>query len=621
MEATQSLLTSNTTGGTFLAVKQTGEHSWNLCAIDVNRGRLRWCSSLAQRADIALSAIADKALVHAPSGDLSAYEIETGRLAWRLKLDCAISPGHLRAVGEGLALATCEREGTAEVDPAKPSLVAIGVDDGKVRWQRAQDTRYSRLYLHEGFLLVAPERGLVWSERPRIPPRRLIDQRHSRGGWVLHKALGNDGGNDDEWTVLDVKTGRGLPASVLAHEVRGQEEGGSADVVASAVFSDDVAILELSKDARKIRLAAANSEWRCLSDLHDPWGWLHEHLRVLHGGRLFAAGCDDVSEIDPATGKLHQSWPMAGGEELFAPLLMALGVAGSRVTFVVGSRDDQETGRVVTFDGATLASASRAPVLDPDLLALMGNVLVVQERVHPSGPDDSPPTGARRKPVLAGYSIADTRVEDLDEDRANTDRIRNLIAHLGTADLSLCSQCESMLDAKSMATLKAIPRWEALISALLLDHSSSTREAAFAAVKQVRSPALLQELIRLLETRPTHSWNPWNQEGGWWMAIGERQDRARMQAAMALIELRHLPAVKPLTRLFLDVSQYDPHDPVTTREFPLSFCSWIGGSNLPEAKAAIEDYDRSMNAPGAWQARCEEGTRQPHLRHHRAMEK
>ena len=105
------------------------------------------------------------------------------------------------------------------------------------------------------------------------------------------------------------------------------------------------------------------------------------------------------------------------------------------------------------------------------------------------------------------------------------------------------------------------------------------------------------------------------------MAIGERQDRARMQAAMALIELRHLPAVKPLTRLFLDVSQYDPHDPVTTREFPLSFCSWIGGSNLPEAKAAIEDYDRSMNAPGAWQARCEEGTRQPHLRHHRAMEK
>ena len=608
MEATQSLLTSNTTGSTFLAVKQTGEQTWDLCGIDVRRGSVKWCSSLAQRADIALSAIADKALVHAPSGDLSAYDIETGRLAWRLKLNCPIGPGHLRAVGEGLALATCEREGTAEVDPGKPSLVAIGLDDGKVRWQRARETRYSRLYLHEGHLLVAPERGFEWKGRPKSPPNHGIDQRHSRGGWILHSGL-NDGGKDDEWTVLDVKTGQRLPTSVLAPQARGPKEESSADVEASAVFSDDVAILELGKDARKVRLAAANSEWRCPSDLHDPWGWLHEPFRVLHERRLFAAGCDDVSEIDPATGRLHQSWPMAGGEKLFAPLLMALDVAGSLVTFVVGSRDDQETGRVVTFDGGTLVSASRAPVLDPDLLALMESVLVVQERVHPGVPDEGPPIGARRKPafkpVLAGYSIADTRVEDVDEDRVNADRIRNLIAHLGMADLSLCSQCEARLDAKSMATLKSIPRWEALISALLLDHSSTTREAAFAAVKQVRSPALLQELIRLLETRAAHGWNPWNQEGSWWMAIAERRDRARMQAAMALIELRHLPAVKPLTRLFLDVSQYDPHDPVITREFPRGFCSWIGGSDLPEAKAAIEEYDRSMHAPGAWQARCD----------------
>ena len=77
------------------------------------------------------------------------------------------------------------------------------------------------------------------------------------------------------------------------------------------------------------------------------------------------------------------------------------------------------------------------------------------------------------------------------------------------------------------------------------------------------------------------------------------------------------PEFKALTRLFLDVSQYDPHDPVTTREFPRSFCSWIGGSNLPEAKAAIEDYDRSMNAPGAWQARCGDADGVTPKQHHR----
>jgi hypothetical protein len=101
--------------------------------------------------------------------------------------------------------------------------------------------------------------------------------------------------------------------------------------------------------------------------------------------------------------------------------------------------------------------------------------------------DEGPSTDTRRKPVLAGYSITDTRVEDVDEDRANIDRIRNLIVHFGTADLSLCSQCEAMLDARSMATLKANLRWEALISALLLDHSRATESTGWGALRFGRS--------------------------------------------------------------------------------------------------------------------------------------
>jgi hypothetical protein len=40
LEAAQSLLTANPVSSTFLAVKQTGEHRWELCGIDVARGSL-----------------------------------------------------------------------------------------------------------------------------------------------------------------------------------------------------------------------------------------------------------------------------------------------------------------------------------------------------------------------------------------------------------------------------------------------------------------------------------------------------------------------------------------------------------------------------------------------------
>jgi hypothetical protein len=71
-----------------------------------------------------------------------------------------------------------------------------------------------------------------------------------------------------------------------------------------------------------------------------------------------------------------------------------------------------------------------------------------------------------------------------------------------------------------------------------------------------------------------------------------------------LIELRHVPAIKPLTGLFLDAPLGDHHDNLAGRVFPQAFCSWIGGSELPEAKAAVQQYDRFFDAPGAWQARC-----------------
>jgi hypothetical protein len=120
----------------------------------------------------------------------------------------------------------------------------------------------------------------------------------------------------------------------------------------------------------------------------------------------------------------------------------------------------------------------------------------------------------------------------------------------------------------------------------------------------MHSPALLQALLRQLQPGPEQLPSPWNREPGWWYDVGTKEHWARLKAAIILIELRHPPAIKPLTKLFLDAPIGDHHEPLGGIDLPQAFCSWIGGSELPEAKAAIQEYDRFFDAPGAWEARC-----------------
>ncbi len=600
LESTQSLLTTNPDGNILLAVKQTGEHAWDLCAIDVARGSVEWCSRLAQRADVALSVVADKAVAHTAAGDVTAYDLDNGKLAWKLALDCEVRPGHLRAVGEGLAIAECHREGSVASEPRKPDLSAIDLKDGKIRWQYAERRPHEGTYLLDGRFIL---------DRRAAPGAHLSD-----GPPPRPQASIRVGDQDSDWAVLDVRTGLTLRPSSLVRKTGDDKSGGQAQVVARALFSDRAAIFDQERDGLEARPTSAEMRWSCPAATHDLWSLRRPRGWLWREGRLFAAGCSEVHEIDPATDGSHQSWPLASHETVLEPLLLAMDVAGSRVTFVIGSHDDRETGRVVSFDGRQLISVSRSPVLDPDLLALSRGILVVQEEVDLGPPGELSPSGPSRKPVLAGYSLTDVRAAPLDADRSNTERIRGLIAGLGIPDQRVCSACETLMDAKSMSTLQAIPRWETLLSALLRDGSRRTRDAAFAAVKQTHTPALLRELVRLLEPKPVAGWSPWNPESDWWILVAEKDQEVRLEAALMLIELRHLPAIKPLGKLFLEAPIGDPHEPLGGKMFPEAFCTWVRDVNLPSAKEAIEDYNRALGAPGAWQARCQDLMRPLRLR-------
>jgi hypothetical protein len=286
---------------------------------------------------------------------------------------------------------------------------------------------------------------------------------------------------------------------------------------------------------------------------------------------------------------------------------MAFGLRGERMTLVLGSRDEQETGRIVTFAGPKLLAASSAPALDPDLLALVGDVLVVQEQAHLGLTDEHLPGAKDSRPVLAGYSITDVRVEPADAERSNADHVRRLIAPLGKRS----QDGGATLDASALAELQAIPQWEEHLAALFLDRSVSAQDGAFAVARQLHSPALRQALLRQLRPTPQRLPSPWSREPGWWYSVLSKAHQARFRAAVILVELRHVPAIKPLTKLFLEAPIGDHHEPLAGREFPQAFCSWIGGSELPEAKAAIQDYDRFFDAPGAWAARCHDLLPQP----------
>jgi hypothetical protein len=605
MEATQSLLTSNQTGAITLAVKQTGDHVWDLCGIEVQRGSIKWCSRLSRRADIALSIVANKAMVHDPAGNVTAYDLETGQFQWAMKLDCEIEPKYLRAVGKGLALASCGQGGIVVDSAVRTNLVAIDLDHGQVRWRHALPTYDARIFIHEEKLIADLHRGL---SHPRSPP--YLPRRSAHGfrhfppppHWPDANAL--VGSQESGWTILDVNTGESLPPSVLSHAPDASDRRTARTLIAESLFSDGVFIFDQDKDGAKHNPFAQKYSWECPPLLHDPWWW-GPRGPLLRAGRLFAVGCNELSEIDPATGEQINAWSMVGGDDSLAPKLIALEVAGERLTLAVGSRDDRKTGRIVTFEGTKIVSASKAPGLDPDLIAMTGNVLVVQEQDHLGPPDNVASDATHPKPVLAGYSVSDVRIAGDNIDRLNADKIKTLIAHLGTADRNYCSECEAILDAKSMAALKSIPRWEDILASLLLDRS----EAAFAAAKQIHTPGLLRVLLRLVDTPPAPVRRPWNRESLWWDAIEEHRSWVSLQAAMVLIELRHIPAMKPLARLLLNAPEYDPHNPFSSSRFPKALCPWIGASDLPEAKEAIEDYDRMLNAPGAWKARCGDATR------------
>jgi hypothetical protein len=196
--------------------------------------------------------------------------------------------------------------------------------------------------------------------------------------------------------------------------------------------------------------------------------------------------------------------------------LLALDVAGPRLTLVLATRYDLEMGRVVTFEGSKLSLVAKAPGLDPDLVALMEGILVVQTGSQPGAPGRiEPATGSEEKAIL-GYSMVEVDGDAVADGPSDRNRLRQIIRGRGRFEPIQCELWPTEFDAQIVPRMKEVPRWEEHLIALLQDRDVGIQGAAFAAAAHIHSPSLMRALLQLVEPLPPEDWRTGDRGRGWW---------------------------------------------------------------------------------------------------------
>lgn len=582
------LANKHQSGPILLAVRPSGPRTADICAIETQAGHVKWCAPLAHPADVALSVVGDHAVAHDSAGHLATYGLATGKVAWMKTLDCEIAAGEIEAVAPGLAIAKCQPLGGARLDAG--ALLALDLRTGTVVWRRPSPP-WREIYV-QGTLAILPSlldelgpletKGEDFGLGPR--PRRPSD------------VIGAQGSLD---AVIDVRTGKSLPPSTLA---AAESTGGAATpALVVALFSGELALLQRgAKSARfdrswNPRPCALRPDRGCIS---VPATQISSALRA---GRAFIVhDCISLKEIDPTFQTELGSWPLSGGIPASEPTVMAVEVMGRRLTIVVGSLSEREAGRVVSFDGERPTLVGRAPALDPDLVDLADGVLVVRSVARSSS--NAPGDERDRRSVLRGYSVLEPAREAGEPRRTapetDKERLRELLQDAGGPELAPVPR----------RALELVPRWEEHLVALMNDRELRVHRAAFATAATIGSPRLVAALLGWLEPLSPRGERVGSADADseWWDDRRDQRALMRVSAAEALIDARFVPALKALGRM----AQENPvpgFDQVSkSSRFVHRLCSWVQGSTLLEARAVVSDYDRAMDADGAFAALCDD---------------
>ena len=596
LRATHSLLTTSPSGSLLPALKPIDARHQDLCVVDVRRGLVTWCSPLDPSSIPVLSVAGKLVIAQDFHGVMTAYDLDTGRRAWATQPDCMLTEAGVRDLGSKIALARCRPRHPAGADDAVEStekLIALDPATGRLAWKISQVASYGDVFL-DGTTLIAPAPppDLSFMLRPlgaivRRPPKR--------------KPQALLGAAESPWRLFDLATGLPRPPADLAPTHRRATGTSSAAAVGESfalesVFSRSAEFFTQAPDGATQKPTRSDGTCSRFGGGCIPTP-LHEFHRARRGGRLFEFDCDTFSEVESTTGLTLRTWSIAGKRRFTEPAVVALDVDGPRITLVLASYDDHERGRVVTYDDKGGSIVARAPQIDPNLVGLMAGVLVTQERVT-AGPTAAPEV------ALVGYAVTDALDQGGPFEDADRARVREVVRDRGGFTQYQCEQWDVHFDPLASARLRLIPRWEEHLLALMWDRELRVQEAAFAAAFYEHTPTLLQGMMDLVASGREPITSSERPENDWTSTVRERHDWARGSAAMVLMKARYAPALPGLTKAILEEPPLLMDRPAHCSSFVRALCAWVAGSPLPEAKAAIEMYDRAMDAPGAWRARC-----------------
>jgi hypothetical protein len=351
-------------------------------------------------------------------------ELLLASAGWQTRLECDPAPGGGLAVYNRLLLMICHVDPFDKPKSGIPDVVAFDLENGRMRWRRGQLEKPTSYYLLDGKLLA----GDLTASRPEAFPLR----------------------------VIDIDTGEDHPSTALNAALAKAQKG--------TIISRCPSFFDLRKDGIMVNVSLQHRPCSTLFKTQGMWTGFEFSRRVCVGNRIFDIGCEEISEVDSIHGRRVNRWPVKGWQPASAPPVLALEADGPRLTLVLASVNDQSPGHVVAFDGSRLASVQRAPRLDPDLVALMDGVLVVQEEKHTAD------AGAENVAALVGYSVAEARDVNIDAE-LETAKVRELLSGSPSLFERFPNRSDSLSALKLNETfdqsLHAEGAWHARCSALL----------------------------------------------------------------------------------------------------------------------------------------------------------
>jgi hypothetical protein len=332
---------------------------------------------------------------------------------------------------------------------------------------------------------------------------------------------------------------------------------------------------------------------------------------LLRSGRLLFVQPQRIVEIDLGTGKEGRTWPILDDWNPGQARIQAVDLVDGRLVVLFHSETGAAYGHILAFVRSGDPTVAVPPEIERGVDSLSDGVLVVRHGINPlKGLTD-------RTLALAGYSAVEFQIPTPLPD---LERVRTLLLDRTWRAGDTCSVCEQEFERCNLCkgsfertvapALGRISNWDSHAVALLSERNDDLQRVVMMAGVFLNSPAIARALLRRIDALPIDRdtverdprYSP--DERTRWFLDAENAEHIRLRAIQSLVKMDFAEAIPKLGSILPELRLRNPL-PHGDRVSP-AVCGMLARSSLPEAKVALEAYDRAIGVPGAWRTLCEE---------------